>query len=215
VGISGGIDVTREKVCALVALAVVVGGLLAETSAAPPALSDDERRRLAAGEVVVQDAMPPGASDAARGGTAFAIVHASPDQVWRVLVDYPGHRRYYPRVVASEVMKTDTQRVLVRYQVAVGPFSFNFYMDKFPDPLRRRIEWHLADGLGHGMFRENSGYWQVDESGRASLVTYAIAVRMLLPAFVTLGAERASLTETITAMRKLVEEGDGATSRPK
>jgi ribosome-associated toxin RatA of RatAB toxin-antitoxin module len=209
--------VTGGTVCVLVALAVVVGGLVAETSAAaPPALSDDERGRLAAGEVVVQDAMPPGASDAARGGTAFAIVHASPDQVWRVLVDYPGHSRYYPRVVAAEVMKTDTQRVLVRYQVAVGPFSFNFYMDKFPDPRRRRIEWHLADGLDHGMFRENSGYWQVDEAGRASLVTYAIAVRTLLPGFVTLGAERDSLIQTITAMRKLVEEGGGGASpRPK
>jgi ribosome-associated toxin RatA of RatAB toxin-antitoxin module len=216
VGAFDGIDVTRATAYALVALAVVVGRLVAEPSAAsPPVFSDDERRRLAAGEVLVQDALPPGASDAARGGTAFAIVRASPDQVWRVLVDYPGHSRYYPRVVAAEVMKSDTRRVLVRYEVAVGPFSFNFYMDKFPDPRRRRIEWHLADGLGHGMFQENSGYWQVDEAGRASLVTYAIAVRTLLPAFVTRGAERDSLTDTVTKMRKLVEEGGNAAPRPK
>jgi ABC-type transport system involved in cytochrome c biogenesis permease subunit len=60
------------------------------------------------------------------------------------------------------------------------------------------------------MFRENSGYWQVDPSERMSLVTYAIAVRTMLPAFVTLGAERDNLVETLTSLRKLVEEGGGA-----
>ena len=38
-----------------------------------------------------------------------------------------------------------------------------------------------------------------------SLVTYAIAVRTILPGFVTGGAERASLVDTIKKLRKLVE----------
>jgi len=37
-------------------------------------------------------------------------------------------------------------------------------------------------------------------------VTYALAVRTVLPAFITRGAEQESLTETITAMRKLAEQ---------
>jgi len=192
-------------------LVLVVGWLVvASPAASPQTFSDEERRRLAAGEVVVQDTMPPGASANARGGTAFAIMRASPDQVWRVITDYPGHVRYYPRVVAVEVVENTGRKVVVRYEVAVGPFSFNFYMDKFPDPQHRRTEWHLSEGRGHGMFRENSGYWQVDPSERMSLVTYAIAVRTMLPAFVTLGAERDSLVETLTSLRKLVEEGGGA-----
>jgi ribosome-associated toxin RatA of RatAB toxin-antitoxin module len=205
----------RRSVHGLLLLVAVVGWLVSACPAASPqTFSDDERRRLAAGEVVVHDALPPGGSANARGGTAFAVVRASPDQVWRVLVDYPGHVRYYPRVVAAEVVENAGRQVVVRYEVAVGPFSFNFYMDKFPDPQRRRIEWRLAEGRGHGMFRENSGYWQVDPRESTSLVTYAIAVRTLLPAFVTLGAERDSLLDTITSMRKLVEEG-GAAQRPQ
>jgi ribosome-associated toxin RatA of RatAB toxin-antitoxin module len=201
----------RRSARTLLALIVIAGGLVTATPAAPPhGLSDDERRRLAAGEVLVQDALPPGASQTARGGTAVAVVRAPADQVWRVLVDYPGHARYYPRVVAAEVVESSARRVVVRYEVGIGPFSFNFYMDKFPDPQRRRIEWHLAEGRGHGMFRENSGYWQVDEVDRTSVVTYAIAVRTLLPTFVTLNAERDSLRDTITSMRKLVEEGGAA-----
>jgi hypothetical protein len=80
-------------------------------------------------------------------------------------------------------------------------------MVNYPDPRQRRVEWHLAEGRPHGLFRENSGYWQVDvtDDGAASLVTYAIAVRVMLPASVTARGERASLTETIVALRKLVE----------
>jgi ribosome-associated toxin RatA of RatAB toxin-antitoxin module len=200
--------VTRIAAGALLAVALAVSVL-----AAAPSFSDDDRRRLAAGEIVVHDALPPGASAIARGGTAFGVVRAAPEQVWRVLVDYPGHSRYYPRVTGAEVVERNERRVLVRYAVGIGPFAFNFYMDKFPDARRRRIEWHLADGHGHGLFRENSGYWQVDEADRTSLVTYAIAVRTLLPAFVTTSAERDSLVETIIALRKLVEERDGAARR--
>jgi hypothetical protein len=79
-------------------------------------------------------------------------------------------------------------------------------MEKIPDARRRRIDWHLAEGHGHGLFRENSGSWQVDAADADSLVTYALAVRTLLPGFVTRSAERESLTETVIALRKVVED---------
>jgi len=190
----------------LLVLAILAGGLLdAATSTSLPQLSESLRTRLRAGEVVVSDTLPPGASASARGGTALALVRASPEQVWRVLTDYPGHPRYYPRVVATEVVERDARRVLVRYQVGIGPFSFGFHMEKFPDERHRRIDWRLAEGHSHALFRENSGYWQIDPADGDSLVTYAIAVRTLLPAFVTRDAERASLTDTVVALRKLVE----------
>ncbi|HEV8583509.1 MAG TPA: SRPBCC family protein [Methylomirabilota bacterium] len=197
----------------LLVLAVLAGLLVTSTSRAA-GLPDDVRRRLAAGEVVVTDTMPPGASKTASGGTALARVRAAPEQVWRVIVDYHGHPRYYPRVTAAEVVESDAKHALVRYEVSVGPFAFNFFMAKYPDPRRRRVEWRLAEGRAHGLFRENSGYWQVDaDAADASLVTYAIAVRTLLPAFVTGGAERDSLVETVTALRKLVEEGSAPARR--
>jgi ribosome-associated toxin RatA of RatAB toxin-antitoxin module len=188
---------------------VVLGGwlLAAAWTATGTETPEGMRRRLAAGEVVVTEALPPGASKMAHGGTAMAILHAPPEQVWRVIVDYRGHPRYYPRVTSADVVESDEQHAIVHYHVSVGPFSFSFYMDKYPDPLRRRVEWRLADGRPHGLFLENSGYWQVDPAGAgdASLVTYAIAVRTMLPGFVTAGGESASLSETVTSLRKVVE----------
>jgi len=191
----------------VLAVSLLVAASTAPMSAPTSAMSEDVRRRLAAGEVVVTDELPPGASETAHGGTAVAILRASPEQVWRVIVDYREHPRYYPRVTSAEVVEQDARRAIVHYRVTVGPFSFRFYMEKYPDPLRRRVEWHLAEGRPHGLFRENSGYWQINpaDDGRASLVTYAIAVRTMLPAFVTAGGESGSLPETMTALRKLVE----------
>jgi carbon monoxide dehydrogenase subunit G len=194
---------------ALVAWVLVRGGW----SAPLPLLSGDQQRRLAAGEVIVLDALPPRAGKSTHGGTALAVVRASPERVWRILVDYPGHTRYYPRVTGVEVLEADEQRALVRYEVGIGPFSFRFDMITHLDPIRRRIEWQLAGGRANSLVRENTGYWQLDEAPRGTLVTYALAVRTILPAFATSGSERESLVDTIRALRKLAEEGDGAPLR--
>jgi ribosome-associated toxin RatA of RatAB toxin-antitoxin module len=188
-------------------------GLAAALGAAPLGMSADQQHRLAAGEVVVLDILPPNASESARGGTAVALVRAAPARVWSVLIDYRGHPRYYPRVVSAELVEADAQHAVVRYEVGVGPFSFGFYMIKYPDPVRRRIDWRLDTGHANNFFRENTGYWQVDPADGGNLVTYAIAVRTILPGFATLGAERDSLVDTIKKLRKLVEDEKGAATR--
>jgi len=198
-------------VIALVSLAF--GFAAAASSAASLGLSADQQHRLAAGEVVVLDTLPPGASTSAGGGTAVALLRAAPERVWSVLVDYRGHPRYYPRVVSAELVEADAQHALVRYEVGIGPFSFGFYMIKYPDPVRRRIEWHLDANRPNNFFRENTGYWQVDPAEGGSLVIYAIAVRTILPGFVTRGAERESLVDTIKKLRKVVEDDKGAATR--
>ena len=198
------LTITARATLALVSMAI--GLAAAAAGAAPLGLSADQQHRLAAGEVVVLDTLPPGASTSAGGGTAVGLMRAAPERVWPVLVDYRGHPRYYPRVVSAELIEADAKQALVRYEVGVGPFSFGFHMIKYPDPVRRRIEWHLDAKHANNFFKENSGYWQVDPAEGGSVVTYAIAVRTIVPGFLTGGAERQSLVDTIMRLRKLVED---------
>ena len=196
----------RGARAALALMSLALGLATAAPGATSLGLSADQQQRLAAGEVVVLDMLPPGASTSAGGGTALGLVRAAPERVWPVLVDYRGHPRYYPRVVSAELVEADAQRALVRYEVGVGPLTFGFHMLKYPDPVRRRIEWHLDPKHANNFFRENSGYWQVDPAEGGSLVTYAIAVRTIVPGFFTRGAERESLVDTIKKLRKVVED---------
>lgn len=204
------------KAIAIAALVVLVGLEGRPVTAAPAGslpLPEDHERRLAAGEIIVLDTLPPGASPQAQGGTAVALVRAPVERVWSILVDYPGHPRFYPRLVSAEVLRASAGHALVRYVAAIGFLSFTFTMDKHQDLARRRIEWQLAEGYPNGLFRENSGYWQVDRRDGASLVTYGLAVRTVLPAFLTRAAERDSLVDTIAGLRRLAEGPDGPGAR--
>lgn len=192
------------RIAALLLVLLVPAAPLA--AAAAPALSLDQQRRLEGGEVIVLDVLPPGGDvKRSHGGTALAVVRASSDAVWRVLVDFTGHAGLYPRVVGAKVLETDPGRALVRYVVGVGPFSFGFHVNNYPDATQRRLAWRLALDRRNDLFQDSWGYWQIEPDARGVLLTYAMAARTMLPVFLTRGAERDGLVETLRAVRDRAE----------
>lgn len=185
------------------ALALIVATWPAEAN--PSVLSPAQLARLERGEILVLDLLPPGGTGEGHGGTAIAKIHASADRVWKVLVDYHGHRGLYPRVVEAQVLEADADHALVRYVVGVGPFSFGFHVNNFPRPAQRRIEWRLAHERPNDLFRDSWGYWEIEPRGDAVVVTYAMAARTVLPTFLTRGAERDGLVATVKAVRERAE----------
>lgn len=176
------------------------------TEANPLTLSRNHLQRLHRGEIVVLDLLPPGGTmTPGQGGTALALVNAAPERVWRVLVDYASHRGLYPRVTEAEVLERDAVHALVRYTVEVGPFSFGFHVNNYPDPDRGRLEWSLAQERSNSLFRDSWGYWQLQPDRDGVLLTYAMAARTVLPTFLTRGAERDGLVETVKAVRERAE----------
>ena len=190
--------------------AVLLALLIVAATAAPAnplTLSSDQLGRLERREIVVLDELPAGAPVAARsGGTALALVNAPPDSVWRVLVDYPRHSGLYPNVVEATVLESDAAHALVRYVVGVGPFSFGFHVNNYPDAARGRLAWRLDRGRKNGLFRESVGYWQLEPRSEGVLLTYAMAARTALPRFLTAGAERDGMVEAIRAVRDWAEQ---------
>jgi hypothetical protein len=180
--------------------------MMAGAGEAVAPLSPDVQRRLDAGEIVLLDELPPG-GDArdSHGGTAVAVVRATPAAVWRLLVDYAQHAGLYPRVVGAQILETRADRTLVRYVVGVGPFSFGFHVHNFPEPALGRLAWRLAVERPNDLFRDSWGYWEVQPRADGSIVTYAMAARTVLPAFLTRGAERDGLVETLRAVRARAE----------
>jgi ribosome-associated toxin RatA of RatAB toxin-antitoxin module len=176
------------------------------TAAKAVDLSRDQQRRLDGGEVVVVDELPPGGLvRGSQGGTGLSLVHASPDAVWQVLVNYEHHAGIYPRVIRTQVLQSAADHSLVRYVIGVGPFSFGFYVDNRLDEDRRRIVWRLAQEQRNDLFRDSWGYWQIDPRPTGVLLTYSMAARTVLPAFLTRGAERDGLVETLKAVREHAE----------
>jgi Polyketide cyclase / dehydrase and lipid transport len=173
-----------------------------------PALSSNQLTRLDHGDVVLVDALPPGGDpEHSQGGTAIIVVRAAPETVWRILLDYDRHAGLYPRVVAARVLESGVGRALVRYTLGVGPFSFGFHVNNYPDAERRRLTWRLAIDQHNDLFRDSWGYWQVEADPRGTLLTYAMAARTVLPRFLTRTAERDGLRETLRAVRQRAQHG--------
>lgn len=192
--------------CRVVLLAVLIVATVVPGAKALE-LSTDQEHRLEIGEVVVMNVLPPGGTaKASQGGTVLALVRATTEVVWQVLTDYPRHPGLYPRVVGARVLESDTDHALVRYVLGIGPFSFGFHVNNYPDEARRRIVWRLAQERPNDLFRESWGYWQLDPRPAGVLVTYAMAARTVLPAFLTRGAERDGLVETVKAVRERAEQ---------
>jgi hypothetical protein len=189
----------------LASLLLVVLGAPGLAGAVAPPLTDDQRRDLERGRVVVLETLPPGALPASRGGTAMARVSAPAEAVWRILVGYSGHAGLYPRVIEAEVLESGPGVDLVRYVVGIGPLSFGFHVNTFPDASRRRLDWRLATDRANGLFTDNVGYWEIEPAPEDVLLTYAMAARTVLPTFITRGAERDGLVETIKAVRGRAE----------
>lgn len=188
------------------AVAILIVAAWAAT-ATPLGLSSDQERRLERGEIVVLDILPPGdRAIKGQGGTALTLVSASPDAVWRVLVDYPRHSGLYPRVTDAQVLESDAGHALVRYVVGVGPFSFGFHVNNYPDAARGRLAWSLDRGRPNDLFRDSWGYWQVEPHRQGVVLTYAMAARTVLPPFLTRGAGRDGLVETVRAVRERAEQ---------
>jgi hypothetical protein len=202
------IEVSMHRAVASVVCALFLA--LAWPAGGAPVLPPDARMRLARGEIIFLDVLPPGGpGQPDQGGTAMAVVHASSATVWRVLVGYPAHRGLYPRVVDVEVLESEPGRTLVRYVLGIGPFTFGFHIDTFPDATRQRIDWRLAPGRANGLFRASWGYWELEPRDGGVVVTYAMAARTVLPGFLTRGSEREGLVRTLEAVRARAEQEQG------
>jgi ribosome-associated toxin RatA of RatAB toxin-antitoxin module len=177
--------------------------------------AEDRQARLARGEVLLSAALPDDAEPGAAGGTATALVRATPEAVWQVLVDYAGHASIFPRVAEASILEAEPGRTLVRYVIGAGPLSFTFHVNNYPDPGHRRLEWRLAQDRRNGLFRANCGYWRLEPGPGGVVLTYAIAARTVLPAFLTRGAEREGLLETIKAVRRRAEAISPASAGPR
>jgi ribosome-associated toxin RatA of RatAB toxin-antitoxin module len=198
----------RSRLLRRLVLSLLLVTLVASSAhtAAPSISAAEQLAQLASGEIVCSSALPPGADIGALGGTATALVRATPDAVWDVLVDYPGHSGLFPRVVGSQVLESMDRRTLVRYVIAVGPFSFGFHVNNYPDSAHRRLDWRLADDRRNDLFRASIGYWRLEPHPDGVVLTYAMAARTVLPAFLTRGAERDGLVETLKAVRERAEQ---------
>lgn len=169
-------------------------------------LSLDDLRLLRQGRILFKNDVPAGGvGGGALGGTALALLQSDPETVWRTLMDFPSHAGLFPQVKESRVIEHLADQTLVRYLVAVGPFTFRFFIKNYADPSVFVLRWELDHGRRNDLFRDHWGYWKVEPRSEGALVTYAMGGRTTLPAFLTRGAGQEGTVQTLRALKERVE----------
>lgn len=194
-----------SRTLALLALTLL---LVAPNEAAPsPVLSDHDAASLRRGGIVFRADVPPGPSTGGGiGGTAVALLRAETETVWQTLVDFPGHAELFPRLKESAVIERRANQTLVSYRVAVGMFSFRFFVRNYIDALDHTLRWELDRSRCNHLFRDHWGYWKIEPWEEGTLVTYAMGGRTTLPAFLTRGAGREGVILAMKALKERVEQ---------
>lgn len=181
-------------------------GMLPGATAAAPALAPDEAARLRRGEVLFRGEVPlRDGRQMGNGGTAIVLVRAPIDQIWKILMDFEGYAGLFPRVRNTEVVERIGNRTLVRFDLQVGPFAFQFFVNNFVRQSERLLLWRLDGERENDLFRDTWGYWQLEPVPEGVLVTYAMGSLTHLPAFLTRGAEQDGVVQTARALKVKAE----------
>ena len=179
----------------------------AEVRVELPTLSAVDRQRLEAGEVLARH----GRADRGGAGLGWAagLVHATPEQVFKVIADVGRYTEFMPRVVESRVLGTKGSRYRFYYRIDM-PWPLSDYdcvtQNWHEEDRRRRIysrKWMLLTGT----FTYNEGSWTVFPwAGARALLVYSSKVlpKTAVPTRVVNYAVKIALPRAVEAVRHRV-----------
>jgi hypothetical protein len=159
-----------------VAAALVAAALLvaraprAHAIDAPSTLSADELSRLERGELVVREASERRGKLRLIGGTAFQVVQAKPEIVWRALLDTQYYPRMLPELHTARVVREHGPQRTVFMQHG-SPAAASYHLTMQIDAARRDIAFRMDESRAHDI-RAAWGFYTVrpHTSGRTLLV---------------------------------------------
>ena len=133
-----------------------------------------ERAALARGQLVTRREARRRGNLLLIGGTAWQVINAPPEAVWRAVLDTPRYNRMLPEVVeARQVQERDGSRlVYIRHQQ--GPLSASYHIQLQYVPGQRVAQFRVDRSRPHAI-REGWGFFNVQPyQGNRTLISYGI-----------------------------------------
>ena len=126
------------------------------TAPTPSALTAAEKAQLEKGEPVRKQVKH------ATGGRGIAImdVNASPDKVWKVILDYSGYPNWIENLESTSVYAQGAGHHKVQFNLSVAMMDITYYIDHHHQPDKGYLTWHL-DYTRESDIDDSTGYWLV------------------------------------------------------
>lgn len=151
----------------VLALLLAHGSVVARDASAE--LTPEELSRLERGELVVRESSERRGELRLVGGTSYQVVEATPDAVWRALLDTQYYRRMLPELASAQLVRETqnggrTQRI-VNMTHGRGPAVASYSLVMQVDAAKRDIAFRMDETRPHDI-RAAWGFYTVRPYGQ-------------------------------------------------
>ncbi len=195
----------------VLAVAITAIAQAPQPPADPPKFTAEEAELLALGKPV-KKAETLTMADGSSGGTgvAYIKIKATPEQIFKTILDYNTYKEFYPHVKSSELYKQDGNLYFAKFKLSLaGVLKVTYHCRHVYNPKARTLTWTL-DKEKKNDLNQTAGFWKMwpSDDGQ-TLLGYSIFIDsgMSVPKFVEEMATGYGLKKVATCMKQRVETG--------
>lgn len=130
--------------------------------------------------------------------------NCTPEELYKILVDYPKYSEFLNEVKKCEVLQESGNRKLVEYDVSmIKTFSYKMWMTETPNS---KIEWTLDSG---DIFKTSVGSWVLQPLGpNKTKATYSVdaTFKVFVPGPIAKALVQVNLPNMMQAYHKRVQK---------
>lgn len=162
-----------------------LAGLVAAAALVALSAGEAAAERFTAGEVaalgrgeVVRRERPENGKDGVFGGTGYALIEATPGELFGTIQDWDRYPRIFDNVVESRLLSQRNGRSLVRMRIGHPVISVTYHVEMTPEPSSWTMRFRQIDGFPNDL-DDITGYWRLFPAGEGrTIVAYALEVRV-------------------------------------
>lgn len=134
-------------------------------------LTHEELGRLKAGHLVLRPATRMRRGVKLMGGSSWQLIDASPEVVWRALLDTPHYPRMMPQVIEARLVRTEgDQRTVFMRQGSAGLLEATYYLNVKVDAARHGLTFSVDERMPHDVLEAVWGFYSVHPYGQGKTV---------------------------------------------
>ncbi len=131
------------------------------------------------------------------------VFNCTPEQFFKIISDYEKYHEFLAEVKQCKVLKTEGNRKLVEYNVAVvKTFKYALWMTETPST---GITWEFASG---DMFKTSVGSWKLQDEAGKTRATYSVEAtfNMFVPGPIANALVSVNLPNMMSSYHKRVKQ---------
>ncbi|MBN2525766.1 MAG: SRPBCC family protein [Deltaproteobacteria bacterium] len=135
-----------------------------------------EKIKLKQGRTVVK-MLPTSGQKGFYGGSGYALINATVDEVWKVLTDWPAYTEILPNTEVCAPVSKKGNKTLIKMKIGHPVANVRYHVEATENELEKSLHFQLISKYPHDI-DSLTGYWRLfPQSGGRTLAAYVVSVK--------------------------------------